>query len=296
MRKIKDKAICVIILLLIIIITAINISLKAIGNYAGNDYVSSKIKIGLLIAYICTGLIIAVLIYLSKKIDKSIEQMQKKTEYMEMNEIYYKNLLEKEEKTKYYRHDMNEHLLYISSMAEKSGNEQWIEYIRKLYTDLQEIRTSTYEFGNDVANVLINYYIGQIKGIADVTVYGVWLETGKLSDYDLCIVIGNLMENAVREITEDEGEQKYINIRLLEEDEDIKMIVRNSCKCCNIEMGRDMLPKTTKSDKKAHGIGFNNVKKIVEKNNGIFKWECKENCFSVMFTMKKLPFKRPDYH
>lgn len=248
----------------------------------------NKIKIILLIADICTGIILAVIIYVIKKINKIIEQMGKRTEYLEMKEIYYKNLLKKEEKTQKYRHDMNEHLLCIKSMAEKSGNKQLTEYIRKLYSDMQEIRTMTYEFGNAAANVLINYYIEQIRDIADVTVCGVWLETGELSDYDLCIVIGNLMKNAVREITENESEKNYINIRLLEEDNEIKMIVKNSCKCREIKMGKDMLPITTKSDKKVHGIGFSNVRKIVEKNHGILKWECKENCFSVMFTMKKI--------
>ena len=45
------------------------------------------------------------------------------------------------------------------------------------------------------------------------------------------------------------------------------------------------LPKTTKKDKKNHGIGLRNVKETVEKNHGTFQWGVEDSCFRTVVTL-----------
>ena len=89
-------------------------------------------------------------------------------------------------------------------------------------------------------------------------------ESMKLSSYDMNILLGNLMQNAI-DATE-KCKEKYIDV-----------LIRYDRNCIFIKISNpydgERLVKdgeyiTTKNEEKNHGLGIRSVKKIVEKYDG----------------------------
>lgn len=64
----------------------------------------------------------------------------------------------------------------------------------------------------------------------------------------------------------------------------IVILVKNTYEGENGQSGSsvdDSFPKTTKTDKKVHGIGMRNAKEIIEKYNGVIEWRTEYGMFIV---------------
>jgi sensor histidine kinase regulating citrate/malate metabolism len=90
-----------------------------------------------------------------------------------------------------------------------------------------------------------------------------------VSDVDLSIIIGNLLDNAVEACEKIEKEERYINLRISYGYGKIDIIMKNSS-INKIDIVSNHID-TTKLNKKNHGHGLENIKKTVEKYNGYFK-------------------------
>jgi sensor histidine kinase regulating citrate/malate metabolism len=90
-----------------------------------------------------------------------------------------------------------------------------------------------------------------------------------VSDVDLSIIIGNLLDNAVEACQKIEKEERYINLRISYGYGKIDIIMKNSS-INEIDIVSNYID-TTKLNKKNHGHGLENIKKTVKKYNGYFK-------------------------
>lgn len=70
----------------------------------------------------------------------------------------------------------------------------------------------------------------------------------------------------------------------------MKFTISNSSRMKKMNIS-SKLPLTTKADKKNHGIGLRNVRETVEKNQGKFLWEYKENEFKVEIALPLIELK-----
>ena len=82
--------------------------------------------------------------------------------------------------------------------------------------------------------------------------------------FDLSIVIGNLLDNAIRGAME--SEQRSLNCIIYYEKGILRMQVKNSVKEKALRKGERYL--STKKKKEGHGIGLENVRYVVEKHQG----------------------------
>lgn len=82
--------------------------------------------------------------------------------------------------------------------------------------------------------------------------------------FDLSIVIGNLLDNAIRGAME--SEQRSLNCSIHYEKGILRMQVKNSAKGKALRKGERYL--STKKKKEGHGIGLENVRYVVEKYQG----------------------------
>ena len=218
------------------------------------------------------SVIIVVVNILSMK--SANERMEKLIEteraLKQMSENYYSALLQKEEETKKYRHDMNNHILCLKEYAKKEKASDTLQYISILQEKLDKVQKRVYFTGNDILDILLNHHL-QFLDNTDIIVTGMCKYKLKINDVDFCIVISNLLQNAVEEILRLGNEDRYIKVNVEQGKSFLRMEIRNSSKAVFSKNKR--LPKTQKEDKENHGIGLMNIMETIEHNQGKFEIE-----------------------
>ena len=112
-----------------------------------------------------------------------------------------------------WRHDYHNH---IQTLLALSGDEEKAkEYLRKLNEDLTQV-DKVLKTGNVMVDAILNSKLSLIKskGIA-VHAKAVVPPELTVSEIDLCVIIGNLLDNAMEAcLRQPEGEERFIRVFL----------------------------------------------------------------------------------
>ena len=104
--------------------------------------------------------------------------------------------------------------------------------------------------------------------------------------FDICTLLGNLLDNAIEACLKVDNDKRYISLWIMPTVGTMSIIIENSVSD-KVEIVRNTVAlRTTKSNKRLHGIGLESVKSIVEKYDGEIALSCTENVFSVDIFMK----------
>lgn len=224
---------------------------------------------------------------LNKRLEEviAIEQRMKR-----LQKDYYETLLSRDKDIQKYRHDLNGHLICLFELAKEDQAHQVLAYIETLQEKLVSIQKKSYWIGNDIIDVLLNYYLPLLVEDVKIQISGQCNHNIDISQTDLCIIFFNLLQNAVEALNNMEHETtKYLQI-LINQDSaffhcQIKNTIRNS-----INLSKDSIG-TTKKNKDIHGFGIENVKEAVKKNNGLFTLEIQNGWFICKLMLKTKPIK-----
>lgn len=117
-------------------------------------------------------------------------------------------------------------------------------------------------------DALINYRctIAEEKGIR-CSVFHQIPSTISFKNSDLCVVLGNALDNAIEATEKLEMDKRYINLRMLYNKGCFLIEIQNSFDG-NIKTNGNGDFITTKQDKINHGIGMLSIKKIVNAYGG----------------------------
>ena len=97
---------------------------------------------------------------------------------------------------------------------------------------------------------------------------------------DICLILGNLLENAVEAAQKVEG-KRDIKIRIKYDKNNLLMFVSNSYRGTLIKT-KDHRLRSTKSDVENHGVGLSSVYRAVTKYHGtIVIDDSKPECFRI---------------
>ncbi len=106
-----------------------------------------------------------------------------------------------------------------------------------------------------------------------------------ISDRDLCIVISNLIVNAIEAVDKIYSSERNINVTLKKGKILTYIIIKNTFVNSEDKVIQNKI-STTKSDKRNHGFGLKNVKNIVEKYNGELVLKVEKNQFIAEIRIK----------
>lgn len=213
----------------------------------------------------------------NKKIKQylEIERMLK-----ENQRNYYEAMLQKDEDTKKFRHDVSNHMMCLGVLAERGELQEVKQYITEIQGELAKIQKRCYSVGNPVMDAVLNYYLPALHEDVEIKIRGYLGEALLISDVELCTIFSNMIQNSVEEIKKHNHVDKYLRVKVYTGNGDATIEVHNSAQGKK-EKGEAGLPETTKEDRKNHGIGLKNIKEKVEKNKGIFSWESTAGEFGV---------------
>ena len=209
---------------------------------------------------------------LSKLLDKRIAAYQReliKTHYAEVDNMY--------RQMRGWRHDYRNHIQTMKSYAASDDLESIRRYLDELDTDLAAVDT-VIKTGNRMTDAILNSKISlaKAKNIPVTADAHIPVEL-KISEIDLCVIIGNLFDNAIEasmKLPESErmirvymdmkGSQLYISFTNL-------TAVGKQKKVGGIYLS---------SKGEGHGFGLNRMDSVVKRMGGYLKRNSEDGAYT----------------
>lgn len=116
-----------------------------------------------ILSFISLAIIIFVFIYIinvNKKVNLSYEQEKI---IKETQEVFYKTLLDKEEETRKFRHDITGHIICMRNLLQEKNTHSALQYLDEMNQSINLITKYIYISGNKQVDVLTNFYLGQLN-------------------------------------------------------------------------------------------------------------------------------------
>lgn len=218
--------------------------------------------------------------YLYDKINQVYYEKLEK-EILEQRINMYQNQFElirqSQDSIRSLRHDMKNHMLLIGAYISDREYDKAIEYISKIEKHM-EISGEYVKTGNKEVDSILNYMLKRADQVGcNITTKLEVPENSFMSEFDLNILLGNLLENALEAL--EKVVVKRLSIYMRYQQGVLYISIYNTFDGCIKKRGTDFL--TTKQDKYNHGLGLRNVKQIVEKYNGELNFHQEEELFKV---------------
>lgn len=174
------------------------------------------------------------------------------------------------------RHDMKNHFIMLSEMYQNNKSDEIETYIGNI---IHEIDNGGFSKSNNfVIDSIINFKLGTLQGTnAKINVNVDIPQQINILAYDLTIILGNLLDNAITAVLK--SKNKKLDLQISCSMGNLIILVDNSFNGkLIIENGRF---KTTKKFNCNHGIGLANIEKSLGNYGGEIRTEYTTEMFSV---------------
>ncbi len=182
------------------------------------------------------------------------------------------------QETRQARHDMRHHLLVLENYAQNRDLEGLSGYLEKAgaYSALQPMEAFC---DNTAVNALLGYY----KELAEkesvrVTMQVFVFEKIPVTDTELCIILGNLLENALEACRRMKSSERFLDLEMaMESDSLLVILVKNSYEG-TVRRAPDGAFFSAK-EKGRKGLGISSVLHIAKKYRGVSRFEYEGQVF-----------------
>jgi len=165
------------------------------------------------------------------------------------------------------RHDFYNHLKIIDQLNDSDKVKEYVTDIKNKFDKMEEISYCN----NLTLDALLSIKKSEATQAGIRTTFEI-CDTKELSatDFDLCIILSNLLDNAIEAASA--TERKFIYLQMSIKMDRLIITVRNSSLPVNSDLS------TTKNDAENHGLGLMNIKSIAQKYDGttVFTYENSE--------------------
>ena len=198
---------------------------------------------------------------------KAYEEKEKTNRILQQNEFQqnkYEQLSSAYKKIRKYQHDTKKRFLYITECIQTQKYDEISSYLEDSLNELN----SSYSRIN-TGNLVIDSFVSNYASVAEDNEIYFYTDLQidptiiPIKDYDLSIIIGNLLDNAVKACNEISSPiDKYIKLFINTNIESGQFVIHilNSCQ------KKSLVGKT---DELLHGYGIENINNHIEKFYGI---------------------------
>lgn len=209
---------------------------------------------------------------LSRRIDKQIAAYQRElieTHYAEVDNMYHQ--------IRGWRHDYRNHIQTMKAYAAAGDWEAIKRYLDELETDLATVDT-VIKTGNPMTDAILNSKISlartreiQVHADAHIPV------RLKISEIDLCCILGNLFDNAIDASVKLPPEQRLIRVYMDMKGTQLYISFTNFTAGGKLSRVGNRF-KTTKGE--GHGFGLERIDAIVERLGGYLSRNSEDGAFT----------------
>ncbi len=175
-----------------------------------------------------------------------------------------------------WRHDYHNHIQAMKAYRSSDENEKVDAYLNELETDLTSVDTLL-KSGNVMVDALLNskLSLAKVQNIA-INAKAIVPKHLTISEIDLCVIIGNLLDNAIEaNMRVDAAEKRFIRVYMDMKRNNLYLSVTNASAGVGKQNGRYI---SLKGDK--HGFGLLRVDRLVDKYAGYIKRRDEEGAFT----------------
>ena len=224
--------------------------------------------INILNIYIYQSLIQFYSAYMEQKMQEQIMRL-----YAQELEI----IQESQKNEKNLWHDMKHHIIELKMILKEKKIQEAQEYLK----EMEQFMTGSHETaatGNQEVDGILEYMIKRAnRTLKDVNVQINIPEGMFHGNFKLCTILGNLLDNAIRE--SQKTERSYLNVKIFVKSGILFLFIENSYSG-NVIKWKEKF-KTTQKNAAHHGIGLENVKKMIDMYGGEININNTEDIFKV---------------
>ncbi len=180
-----------------------------------------------------------------------------------------------------WRHDYHNHLQVMKVQIAQGQLEEMKSYLDDLEQNLEQVDTYV-KSGNLMADAVLNSKLsiaGQ-KGIR-VNCKAVLPAALSVEDVDLCVLLGNLLDNALEACEKIPEEQRFLRIYMVVNRSQLYMSVQNSARE-ELDFNERNYISTKRGN---HGLGMKRVKALADKYEGYFTLANEPGIFAAEVTL-----------
>ncbi|MCD7761966.1 MAG: GHKL domain-containing protein [Lachnospiraceae bacterium] len=210
--------------------------------------------------------------FLDKKIDKRLAAYQQ-----ELIETHYREVENMYQKMRGWRHDYRNHIQTMKAYAAAGDLEAISIYLDDLDTDLNTVDTVV-KTGNSMADAILNSKISlaQSKDIPVMVDASIPVKL-RMSEIDLCCIIGNLFDNAIEASLTLPPEKRLIRIYMDMKNTQLYISFTNfTATKKQIKQGR--LFGSSKGE--GHGFGLVRIDAIIDRLDGYLSRNSEDGAFT----------------
>ena len=210
--------------------------------------------------------------FLSKQIDKRLAAYQRElieTHYQEVENMYRQG--------RGWRHDYRNHIQMMKVLAANGDLEGIKAYLDQLDTDLNTVDTVV-KTGNAMADAILNSKISLAKSRGIPVQVNAHIPVKlKMSELDLCCILGNLFDNAIDASLALPEEQRLIRVYMDMKGSQLYISFTNFTAAKKLpKVGKRF--RTTKGE--GHGFGLVRIDSIIERLDGYLSRNSEDGAFT----------------
>ena len=173
------------------------------------------------------------------------------------------------------RHDLKQHFQVALTMLHSGKINEAVDYMEKYNDTVLDGISNKVFCDNDVVNYIINSK-SKICSDRHIKIY-IYIanEIPEFSDLDLCVLLGNALDNAIEGVSGDGNNEIYLELRNV--DNFFMISVKNTIINSVLEDNPNLI--STKNEKEVHGLGILSMKEVVQKYNGSIEFYESDNKF-----------------
>lgn len=208
----------------------------------------------------------------SKLIDKRLAAYQR-----ELIETHYAEVQNMYKQIRGWRHDYRNHIQTMKAYAANEDMDAIKAYLDELDTDLSTVDT-VIKTGNHMADAILNSKISLAKSKNITVKVDVYIPLAlKTSELDLCVIIGNLFDNAIEASLALPEERRLISIYMDIKNTQLYMSFTNfTASRKQIKLNGRF--QTTKGE--GHGFGLVRIDAIIERLDGYINRNSEDGAFT----------------
>lgn len=207
-----------------------------------------------------------------------LEENERILRQLSMQKEHYRHINESMEETRRLRHDMRHYIRMLSTMADEGNVGEIRRFLGQMAPAVEDKTPLTYT-GNYALNAVLSHYLSMARSAGIETDVNILLpEKLGIPEEDICVIFGNLLENAIEACErQEEGARRNIFLRSSQKDSRLMIVMNNSYEG-NVRYSQGYF---CSSKRNGVGIGVESIKTVVKKYEGTALFEPEEKEFRV---------------
>lgn len=182
-----------------------------------------------------------------------------------------------------FRHDYNNHMNCMKSLVKSGRYSELSDYIDNI-SDAFPQSGFLFDTGNYIADAILTDKLENAQKCGTVISFKGMIPPS-VNNTDLCIVLGNILDNAIEACEKIDGEKEISVFGGYRHGYFILIAKNPVLHRVKTEKG---IPATTKPDAVYHGFGLQNVENVVKKYDGMLLPVCDDQSFTISLTFNSI--------